>query len=557
MARRVGVGIVALVVVALGGARAARATDTWSDPFPGVKRLHRVTGNQDINVLVVDLCAPGVGVRATAAGEKGRTVGSFGALVGAQAAVNGDFYASGYATNGPAMHAGAGWGGEDHGYVAPVQFGARRVAMAPHEDQGGVAPWALEVVSGHPTILSGGAPRDNNGDPLCTNRHPRTAIGFSADKRTMVLVVVYGRAANRIGMTCDELGALFVELGASDALNLDGGGSSTMWLAGAGVVNHPSDGQQRVVANHLGVYASGGGDAPFCPNRRPRGWLDAATCEAGVSGWAQDEDAPEAAIDVHVYFGGPAGAAGAVGVPVRAATEREDLCGAIGSCAHGWRARVPGAFLDGAPHEVWAYGIDAAGGDSGVLAGAPAMIQCAPPAPPADGVRRHVTSPEALAAWGFAFHDVITLPDEEVGGLAEGAAWPEAPRLVRVDGAPEVWVVDGTRRRHVPSPAAMEAWHLDWGAIEVVDAATLASWAAGPALPEAPYLLRGGGAAVWIVDAAEPAGPGGGGGGDDGGGGEAEVGGGCGVARGAASSALVWLVALAIALARWGRRGRR
>ncbi|MBZ0231589.1 MAG: phosphodiester glycosidase family protein [Deltaproteobacteria bacterium] len=252
-----------------GAPAAAYAADTWSDPHPGVRRLHRTLSNQNLNVLVVDLCAPGVSVRATASNERQRTVSSFGALVGAQAAVNGDFFSfTDYSTNGPSRSGGAGWGGADHGYVAPVQFGANQVALPPHEGTGGVEPWAREVVSGHPTLLVGGTRRDNNGDSLCTARHPRTALGLNAGKDKLYLMVVDGRATGRAGMTCDELIAQFQSLGVTDAVNLDGGGSSTMWVAGSGVVNYPSDGNQRVVANHLAIRAAGSGDSPNCPVRR-------------------------------------------------------------------------------------------------------------------------------------------------------------------------------------------------------------------------------------------------------------------------------------------------
>jgi MYXO-CTERM domain-containing protein len=245
----------------------ALAADAWSDPHPGMRRLHRVTANQNINVLVIDLCAPGVSVRATKSSERQRTVSSFGTLVGAEAAINGDFFSfSDYSTNGPSMSGGAAWGGTDHNYVAPVQFGPNRIALPGHEATGGVGAWAREVVSGHPTLLVGNVARDNNGDTLCTARHPRTVLGLSANKQTLFLAVVDGRATNRIGMTCDELGALLKGLGATDAVNLDGGGSSAMWVAGTGVLNFPSDGSQRVVANHLAIQAAGSGGAPNCPN---------------------------------------------------------------------------------------------------------------------------------------------------------------------------------------------------------------------------------------------------------------------------------------------------
>jgi hypothetical protein len=245
----------------------ALAADTWTTPHPGMRRLHRTTANQNINVLEIDLCAPGVSVRATKTGERQRTVSSFAALVGAEAAINGDFFSyENYSTNGPSMGGGAAWGGADHNYVAPVQFGANRVALPPHESTAGVEAWAREVVSGHPTLLVNNAARNNNGDGLCTARHPRTVLGLSADKRKLYLAVIDGRATNRVGMTCDEMITLMKGLGATDAVNLDGGGSSTMWVAGTGVLNFPSDGSQRVVANHLAIHATGSGGAPNCPN---------------------------------------------------------------------------------------------------------------------------------------------------------------------------------------------------------------------------------------------------------------------------------------------------
>ena len=87
-------------------------------------------------------------------------------------------------------------------------------------------------------------------------RHPRTAAGVSADGRTLWLVVVDGRQPGySVGMTLPELGDLMIELGADDALNLDGGGSSAFVArdsAGEVVLNKPSDGAFRPVANHLG-----------------------------------------------------------------------------------------------------------------------------------------------------------------------------------------------------------------------------------------------------------------------------------------------------------------
>lgn len=90
-------------------------------------------------------------------------------------------------------------------------------------------------------------------------RHPRTLIGMDGEGYVW-LVVVDGRAErNAGGMTIAELTELSGMMGLTDALNLDGGGSSTLWTRSAGVLNHPSDNGrfdhcgQRVVPNVIAV----------------------------------------------------------------------------------------------------------------------------------------------------------------------------------------------------------------------------------------------------------------------------------------------------------------
>ncbi|SHF38095.1 phosphodiester glycosidase family protein [Streptoalloteichus hindustanus] len=97
-----------------------------------------------------------------------------------------------------------------------------------------------------------------------TAMHPRTAVGFSADGRRMTMVTVDGRQADSRGMTLLELARLMRSLGAATALNLDGGGSSTLLARQPGdsavtVHNAPSDGGERPVPNGLGITASGSG----------------------------------------------------------------------------------------------------------------------------------------------------------------------------------------------------------------------------------------------------------------------------------------------------------
>ena len=114
----------------------------------------------------------------------------------------------------------------------------------------------LMLIGGWPRILRDGvtvaADAATEEGTLSRNaevRHPRTAIGFSRDSSTLILLTVDGRSENSGGMTLVELAGVMRELGAWQAMNFDGGGSTTMVVDGT-VVNHPSDKEgEREVGN--------------------------------------------------------------------------------------------------------------------------------------------------------------------------------------------------------------------------------------------------------------------------------------------------------------------
>jgi len=118
----------------------------------------------------------------------------------------------------------------------------------------------VHAVGGGPRLLSGGewVPPEDFPATITDRRHPRTAIGVSADGR-VVLVVVDGRQpTHSLGMTLPELAIALRRLGAVEAMNLDGGGSSTI-VVGDRVVNQPSDETgERPVADALVVLPAQG-----------------------------------------------------------------------------------------------------------------------------------------------------------------------------------------------------------------------------------------------------------------------------------------------------------
>ncbi len=117
------------------------------------------------------------------------------------------------------------------------------------------------AISGNQLLLDKGVVRPEPGGEV----QPRTAIGISKTGKKLILVVVDGRQAGYSqGATLEELAQILKDFGAHQAINLDGGGSSTLVAQGAfdrprllnSPVNHGLPGRQRPVGNHLGIYAN-------------------------------------------------------------------------------------------------------------------------------------------------------------------------------------------------------------------------------------------------------------------------------------------------------------
>lgn len=85
--------------------------------------------------------------------------------------------------------------------------------------------------------------------------HPRTAVGYTKDN-DLILVVVDGRQPDSRGVTLEELAKIMLQFKCTEALNLDGGGSSTLVINGK-LINRPSGGMaQREVMSAIAVYVN-------------------------------------------------------------------------------------------------------------------------------------------------------------------------------------------------------------------------------------------------------------------------------------------------------------
>lgn len=131
-------------------------------------------------------------------------------------------------------------------------------------------PGVLDTIAGSPTLLENRAITATDDCPtyFC-DRNPRTGVGITSDGR-ILLVTVDGRRDGSVGMTPVQFAKLFRYLGATRALNLDGGGSTTMVVKG-NILNRPSDGRERAVSSALLVLpgADKGEEEPLPYSRSP------------------------------------------------------------------------------------------------------------------------------------------------------------------------------------------------------------------------------------------------------------------------------------------------
>lgn len=145
--------------------------------------------------------------------------------------------------------------------LAALRVGDRvEVTYGLREDAGDVA---VAIGGGvEDPLLENGEVTSATGDHV-ELRHPRTAIGFDESGTRAYLVVIDGRQTHSTGIDLYDLGELMSQLGADDAINLDGGGSTEMVArlpgdAGTTILNSPSDGYERSDANGLGLFVPAG-----------------------------------------------------------------------------------------------------------------------------------------------------------------------------------------------------------------------------------------------------------------------------------------------------------
>jgi len=144
----------------------------------------------------------------------------------------------------------AGHGKAKDWLVANLRVGKR---IFVYQNLSSIKEGIYHAISGGPTLLENGkiyitAVDEQFKTDITQGRAPRTAIGLTRDNRVIFITVDGRQNSFSVGVTLKELAAIMQEYGVIDAMNLDGGGSTTMVVNGR-VVNSPSGGSERPVNN--------------------------------------------------------------------------------------------------------------------------------------------------------------------------------------------------------------------------------------------------------------------------------------------------------------------
>jgi hypothetical protein len=230
-----------------------------------------------VHVLRLELSRCDLGLRVLPAGETGlheaglSTVSELVGTAGGDvlAAVNGDFFTPEGRPLGPEVAVGRILWSRERPALEWTPGHPPWIGTVTREGSGlsaGVSvsrtrPGGTQVIGGYPELLEGGgrsmsdAPDGDQG--FASLRHPRTAVAYDPEARRLWVVVVDGRQGSySSGMTLAEMTTTLSATEATEALNLDGGGSSVMVVHGRRMSRPSDEAGERAVRNALAVVSN-------------------------------------------------------------------------------------------------------------------------------------------------------------------------------------------------------------------------------------------------------------------------------------------------------------
>jgi hypothetical protein len=243
------------------------ATLAWRAVAPGLSyAVASPWPDSRVHLLRMDLREATLALVVSAHEARGATLPALVEQAGPSAvvaAVNASFFDRSWAALGWTVSGGRAWPDAMRPQTAPLLAcdAAQRCAVV-FEPPAAPSPRWAQAVGGTPWLVRAGQPRTPQADEtcaaLCARAHPRTAAGLSGQGRWLWLVLVEGRRPPVAGVALAPLAQWLAELGVDDALNLDGGGSSMLWLQGSTPMARPAnEPQARALANGLLILRRG------------------------------------------------------------------------------------------------------------------------------------------------------------------------------------------------------------------------------------------------------------------------------------------------------------
>jgi Phosphodiester glycosidase len=246
--------------------------ETASLPWQTVQRGLRYAlvspwPNSRVHLVQLDLREPSLRLQVSSPQSRGLTMDRLAADSTVVASINASFFSRQHVPRGLTVSDGLSWDGVFLPETSPALACDRMQLCAIHFTPPASPPVAwFNVVSGTPWLVRDGQVRsaidDNSCESLCARTHPRTAMGLDATGRTLTLVLVEGRQGDIVGVSLSPLAQWMQGLGLHNAINLDGGGSSTLWLQGKAVMGRPhNEPTERALSAALHIVRVGAGAA--------------------------------------------------------------------------------------------------------------------------------------------------------------------------------------------------------------------------------------------------------------------------------------------------------
>ncbi|MGO1766432.1 MAG: phosphodiester glycosidase family protein [Advenella sp.] len=222
---------------------------------------HTTKNNAHVHIVKVDLSCPSIQLVGTAVGTAPTTVKNFAYRNRLNVAINASFFDPQYRPQGLVISDGQRWSNtrdtRQHAFLACTAEN-RCLIDAPNHTAKVNAEWHT-VIAGWQNLRSGTYICARGASASCYSNaraaHPRTSVGLSPDRRWLYIIVVEGRLTGFEGFTLNQLARLYRSLGVRDAINLDGGSSTTLVINNTRMNVLPSRQLflERSVANQFGV----------------------------------------------------------------------------------------------------------------------------------------------------------------------------------------------------------------------------------------------------------------------------------------------------------------